>query len=134
MAVQEKKTAKGQPFAIIKLSDLSRMYELFIFSEILLANRDKMVPGNSFLINIVKEKMAKDSNLFINTYSAYTGLPLEVTRESHKLIKLGGILDREQVARLAEASFKQGVIQTDVTKQAADLFDDSLAREIRGRR
>jgi DNA polymerase-3 subunit alpha len=57
MAVQEKKTAKGQPFAIIKLSDLSRMYELFIFSEILLANRDKMNPGNSFLINIVKEKM-----------------------------------------------------------------------------
>jgi hypothetical protein len=57
MAVQEKKTAKGQPFAIIKLSDLSRMYELFIFSEILLANRDKMIPGNSFLINIVKEKM-----------------------------------------------------------------------------
>jgi hypothetical protein len=37
-----------------------------------------------------EEKMAKDSNLFINTYSAYTGLPLEVTRESHKLIKLGG--------------------------------------------
>jgi hypothetical protein len=72
--------------------------------------------------------------LFINTYSAYTGLPLEVTRESHKLIKLGGILDREQVARLAEASFKQGVIQTDVTKVAAELFDDSLAREIRGRR
>jgi DNA polymerase-3 subunit alpha len=57
MAVQEKKTAKGQPFAIIKLSDLSRMYELFIFSEILLANRDKMLPGNSFLINIIKEKM-----------------------------------------------------------------------------
>ena len=27
------------------------------FSEILLANRDKMIPGNSFLINIVKEKM-----------------------------------------------------------------------------
>jgi sulfonate transport system substrate-binding protein len=81
-----------------------------------------------------EERMAKDSNLFINTYSAYTGLPLEVTRESHKLIKLGGILDREQVARLAEASFKQGVIQTDVTKVAAELFDDSLAREIRGRR
>jgi DNA polymerase III subunit alpha len=27
------------------------------FSEILLANRDKMIPGNSFLINIIKEKM-----------------------------------------------------------------------------
>ena len=81
-----------------------------------------------------EEKLAKDSNAFVNAYSAYTGLPLEVTRESHKLIKLGGILDREQVSRLAEASFKQGVIQTDVTKQATELFDDSLAREIRGRR
>jgi sulfonate transport system substrate-binding protein len=58
---------------------------------------------------------------------------LEVTRESHKLIKLGGILDKAQVSRLAEASFKQGVIQVDVTKAAADLFDDSLAKEIRGR-
>jgi hypothetical protein len=38
------------------------------------------------------------------------------------------------VARLAEASFKQGVIQTDVTKLASELFDDSIAREIRGRR
>jgi DNA polymerase-3 subunit alpha len=57
MAIQEKKTAKGQPFAIIKLSDLSRMYELFIFSETLLSNRDKLIPGNSFLANIIKEKM-----------------------------------------------------------------------------
>ena len=57
MTIQEKKTAKGQPFAIIKLSDLSRMYELFIFSETLLANRDKLIPGNSFLANIIKEKM-----------------------------------------------------------------------------
>ena len=78
-------------------------------------------------------KLAADSNLFINTYSQFTGLPLDVTRESHKLIKLGGVLDRAQVSRLAEASFKQGVIQTDVTKAAADLFDDSMAREIRGR-
>lgn len=81
-----------------------------------------------------EQRLIKDSNTFINTYSQYTGLPLEVTRESHKLIKLGGILDREQVARLAEASFKQGVIQTNVTKQAADLFDDSMAREIRAGR
>jgi hypothetical protein len=34
---------------------------------------------------------------------------------------------------LAEASFKQGVIKTDVTKEAMELYDDSLAKEIRGR-
>jgi sulfonate transport system substrate-binding protein len=77
-------------------------------------------------------KLAADSNAYVNAYSQFTGLPLEVTRESHKLIKLGGILDRAQVARLAEAAYKQGVIKTDVTKEAAELFDDSLAKEIRG--
>ena len=41
--------------------------------------------------------------------------------------------DKAQVSRLAEASFKQGVIQVDVTKAAADLFDDSMAKELRGR-
>jgi len=57
MLLQEKKTSKGQPFAILKLSDLSRMYEIFVFSELLLASREKLIPGNSFLINIVKEKL-----------------------------------------------------------------------------
>jgi sulfonate transport system substrate-binding protein len=69
----------------------------------------------------------------VNAYSQFTGLPLEVTRESHKLIKLGGILDRAQVSRLAEAAYKQGIVKTDVTQAAAELFDDSLAKEIRGR-
>jgi len=57
MLLQEKKTSKGQPFAILKLSDLSRMYEIFVFSELLLASREKLMLGNSFLINIVKEKL-----------------------------------------------------------------------------
>ena len=48
MAIQEKKTAKGMPFAIVKFSDLSRMFEFFIFSELLVTNRDKLKPGKSF--------------------------------------------------------------------------------------
>ena len=52
MAIQEKKTAKGMPFAIVKFSDLSRMFEFFIFSELLVTNRDKLKPGKSFLINV----------------------------------------------------------------------------------
>ena len=35
MSVKEKKTTKGTSFAIIKFSDLSKVFELFIFSEIL---------------------------------------------------------------------------------------------------
>ena len=55
MAVQEKKTAKGMPFAIVKFSDLSRMFEFFIFSEVLVTNREKLSAGKSFLINVKRE-------------------------------------------------------------------------------
>ena len=44
---------------------------------------------------------------------------------------LGGVLDKDQVRRLAEASFKQGIVQKDVANEAAALYDDSMAREIR---
>ena len=57
MALQEKKTAKGMPFAIVKFSDLSRMFEFFIFSELLVTNRDKLKPGKSFLINVKRETL-----------------------------------------------------------------------------
>ena len=40
MSVKEKKTSKGNSFAIIKFSDLSKVFELFLFSEILEANRE----------------------------------------------------------------------------------------------
>ena len=57
MAIQEKKTAKGMPYAIVKFSDLSRMFEFFIFSENLVLNREKLIAGKSFLISIKKEMM-----------------------------------------------------------------------------
>ncbi len=65
IAIQEKKTAKGNPYAIIKLVDLSSMFELFIFSEKLIENRNKLLIGNSFLIKVKKENN-KDNILRIN--------------------------------------------------------------------
>ena len=79
----------------------------------------------------VEEQMAKNSDMFADAYSKYTGLPLNVTKESAKIIKLGGVLTKEQVSRLAEAAFKQGIVQKDVTKEAAELYDDSMAKEIK---
>ena len=76
-------------------------------------------------------EMQKNPELFAETYSKFTGLPIEVTRESAKVIKLGGVLDKAQVQRIAEASHKQGIIQRDVAKEAAELYDDSLVRELK---
>jgi len=55
MTIKEKKTAKGTPFAIIKFSDQSKNFELFLFSEMLEANRKKLVEGKSFLITVIKD-------------------------------------------------------------------------------
>ena len=56
ISIQEKKTAKGNPYAIIKFVDLSSMFELFIFSEKLIENRGNLLVGNSFLIKVKKDK------------------------------------------------------------------------------
>ncbi|MEO7242731.1 MAG: PhnD/SsuA/transferrin family substrate-binding protein [Variovorax sp.] len=77
-----------------------------------------------------EQKLAKNNALFAETYAKYTGLPVGVTGPSAKVIELGGVLDKAQVQRLAEAAFKQGVIQKDVGAEAAALYDDSMATAI----
>ena len=56
MVLKEKKTAKGSPFAIVKFSDLSKAYELFLFSEVLELNREYLIEGKSFLLTVIKDK------------------------------------------------------------------------------
>ena len=51
MSIKEKKTIKGNSFAIIKFSDLSKVFELFLFSEILEINRKNLIEGKIFFIN-----------------------------------------------------------------------------------
>ena len=55
-SIKEKKTIKGNSFAIIKFSDLSKVYELFIFSELLESNRKNLVEGKSFILTIIRDK------------------------------------------------------------------------------
>ena len=54
LKIQERKTNKGKPYAVIKFSDLESVYELFLFSEILENNRDKLLEGKSVFLNVVK--------------------------------------------------------------------------------
>ena len=67
---KKKKTAKGNPYAIIKFVDLNSMFELFIFSERLIENRNNLLVGNSFLIKVKKEKN-KDGIVRINLDSIF---------------------------------------------------------------
>ena len=54
LKVQEKKTLKGNSYGIIKFSDLSNVFELFIFSDIFELNREVLKEGNSLMITLIK--------------------------------------------------------------------------------
>ena len=62
MSIQEKKSARGTPYAIIKFSDKKTEFELFLFAEVLIANRDKLKESESFVLTLYKDKIAKDSS------------------------------------------------------------------------
>jgi DNA polymerase-3 subunit alpha len=61
--IQEKKTQKGNSYAIVKFSDLSSVFELFIFSDIFEMNRKILVEGNSLIITLVKN-LSDEENRF----------------------------------------------------------------------
>ncbi len=62
MSIQEKKTAKGTPFAIVKFSDNKGEFELFLFAEILIQNRDKIKESESFVLTLQKDKLMTEGS------------------------------------------------------------------------
>ena len=54
LKIQEKKTQKGNSYAIVKFSDLNNVFELFIFSDVFEDNRDILIEGNSLMITLIK--------------------------------------------------------------------------------
>ena len=61
LKIQERKTAKGNSYAVIKLTDLESVFELFIFSDSLQMNREILKEGNSLLLTLSKS-MTNDKN------------------------------------------------------------------------
>ena len=62
LKIQERKTNKGMPYAVIKFSDLSSIFEVFVFSDILENNRDHLKEGNSLLLEVSKQTNNEDVN------------------------------------------------------------------------
>ena len=63
LKIQERKTAKGNSYAVLKLTDLSSVFELFIFSDILEINREILKEGSSFILTLVKS-ISDEENRF----------------------------------------------------------------------
>ncbi len=61
LKVQERKTAKGNSYAVLKLTDLSSVFELFIFSDVLELNREILKEGSSLILTLLKN-ITNDEN------------------------------------------------------------------------
>jgi DNA polymerase-3 subunit alpha len=67
MSIQEKKSAKGTPYAIVKFSDKNSEFELFLFADILVSNREKLKESESFVLTLQKDKVTgEDTKKRIN--------------------------------------------------------------------
>ena len=66
LKIQERKTSKGNSYAVLKLTDLNNVFELFIFSDVLETNRELLKEGNSLILRLTKSSN-KDENRFRRT-------------------------------------------------------------------
>ena len=63
LKVQERKTAKGTAYGVLKLTDLTSVFELFIFSDVLELNRENLKEGTSLILTLIKS-ISNDDNRF----------------------------------------------------------------------
>jgi len=63
LKITERKTARGNSYGVIKFTDLTSVFELFIFSDILEQNREVLIEGNSLIITLIKN-VSNDENRF----------------------------------------------------------------------
>ena len=66
LKIQERKTSKGNSYAVLKLTDLSSVFELFIFSDVLDLNRQVLKEGSSLILTLIKSS-TNEENRFTRT-------------------------------------------------------------------
>ena len=106
MSIKEKKTIKGTSFAIIKFSDLSKVFELFIFSEILEKNRNNLIAGQSFLLTVIKDKEFENNRFRRITVRKIVSLK-EITKLSYSNVYIE-IDTSDNLKKLYEAIKEKG--------------------------
>ena len=139
MTIQEKKSSKGSPFAIAKFSDNFGEYELFIFSEILIKNRETLKEGESFVITLYKDVSGDQKRVNIRKITLLDKL----INESYKKvsIEIDEKLDLEELKNLLKEKGEtevQLIVRQKDTKFTIKLenprkFDLKLFNEVKNR-
>ncbi len=102
LKVQEKKTQKGSSYGIVKFSDLSNVFELFIFSEIFEINRNNLTEGNSLMITLIKNYVDENkSQKRINVKKIISLKELTNKQIKNITFKFDNIKDFEKIKNLS---------------------------------
>ena len=106
MSIQEKKSSKGTPFAIIKFSDNKSEFELFLFSDLLINNRDKLKESNSFVLTLQKDKNSSENNLRRVNIRKIVDLS-ELVNKTYEKVSIE-LDDNEKLKELSQLLEKEG--------------------------
>ncbi len=139
MSIQEKKSSKGTPFAIAKFSDNFGDYELFLFSEILIKNRDILKEGESFVITLFKDLNSDQNRINVKKIvsldslinSSYKKVSIEIDekldfKELKKLLEKKGETEVQLIIRQKDTKFT-------IKLENPRNFDLKLFNEVKNR-
>jgi len=122
LKVQERKTAKGNSYAVLKLTDLNSVFELFIFSDILEANREILKEGSSLFFTLSKS-ISNDENRLtrMNVVKIVSLKSLFDKPISEVIFKLNS---KDQIEKLSQILNKEGEtkISIELKKDQTTLF------------
>ncbi len=116
LKIQEKKTQKGNSYAILKLSDLNNVFEIFVFSDIFELNRHKLIEGNSLMITLMKNYIDETKTQRRINVKKIVSLK-EVLNSNFDELKLK-INDLHELKKLKKLSNNEG--KTKITFQITD--------------
>ncbi len=142
MSIQEKKSSKGTPFAIIKFSDNTGEFELFLFAEILVDNRDKIRESESFVLTLHKDKLRNDMSqrrinikkiLSLNDLinKPYSKITIELNK-NYNLAELKNILRNEGQTEVSLIIYEQNK-KIHYNLQKPRKFDFNLLKMIKNK-
>jgi len=113
---KKKKTQKGNSYAILKLSDLNNVFEIFVFSDIFELNRHKLIEGNSLMITLMKNYIDETKTQRRINVKKIVSLK-EVLNSNFDELKLK-INDLHELKKLKKLSNNEG--KTKITFQITD--------------
>ena len=106
LKIQERKTAKGNSYAVLKLTDLNNVFELFIFSDILESNREILKEGSSLFLTLSKSISNNENRLTrINVQKIVSLKNLFNKPVSEVLFR---IKSKDQIEKLSQILSKEG--------------------------